>query len=64
MLSGKYQLLQYSCHWLCEMFKIECEQHLQDRERELVEGARLSRGESGVHSGGEGVRGRQQGPLW
>ena len=45
------------------MFKVKCEQHLQDRERELVEGARLSRGEPGVHSGGEGVRGRQQGPL-
>ena len=38
-------------------------EHLQDRERELVEGARLSRGEQGVHSGSEGVRGRQQGPL-
>ena len=45
------------------MFELNGVQNLQDRERELVEGARVSRGESGVHSGSQGVGGRQQGPL-
>ena len=36
---------------------------VQDRERELFQGARFSRGQPGVHSRGQGGRGRQQGAL-
>ena len=64
MLSGKYlQLAGCWIRWFRGMFELNGVQNLQDRERELVEGARVSRGESGVHSGSQGVGGRQQGPL-